>query len=139
VLFRCDGRFRSKLGVSPRRAKNVLGSYDPDARLLTIVQFNLPAGAAGMRYVNSLWEIQEDPFAGDVVNSYNDGEEKPGAGQLGPFYEIETSSPAAEAKPDAAVTHAHRTFHFAGDAEGLNELSRKVLGVDLETVPFPEE
>ncbi len=135
VLFRCDGRYRSKLGVSPRRAKDVLGSYDPATRLLTVVQFNLPAGAAELPYVNSLWEVQDAPFAGDAVNSYNDGEETPGAGQMGPFYEIETSSPAAEVAPNEAVTHVHRTFHFTGDFAGLNTLARKVLGFDLAKLP----
>ena len=139
VLFRCDGRFRSKLGVSARRARNVLGSYDPDARLLTIVKFNLPEAPAELPYVNSLWEIQDEPFAGDVVNSYNDGEETPGAGQLGPFYEIETSSPAAELAPEQAVTHVHRTFHLTGDFEPLNAISRAVLGVDLESIPLPQD
>jgi len=138
VLFRCDGKYRSKLGVSPRRARSVVGSYDPDAGVLTVVQLNLPAGAADLPYVNSLWEVQDAPFAGDAVNSYNDGEETPGAGQLGPFYEIETSSPAAELAPNQAVTHVHRTFHFAGDADGLAALARAVLGVDLEAVDWPD-
>ena len=138
VLFRCDGEFRSKLGVCPARAEDVLGSYDPDQRLLTIVQFSLPAGAAKLPYVNSLWEIQDAPFAGDAVNSYNHGEETPGAGQMGPFYEIETSSPAAELAANQAVVHVHRTFHFAGEFDQLNALSRKVLGVDLSTISFPE-
>ncbi len=138
VLFRCDGKFRSKLGVCPARARDVLGSYDPDQRLLTIVQFSLPAGARELPYVNSLWEIQEAPFAGDAVNSYNDGEEAPGAGQMGPFYEIETSSPAAELAANQAVVHVHRTFHFAGEFDDLNALSRKLLRVDLSTISFPE-
>ncbi len=138
LLFRCDGKFRSKLGVSPRRARSVLGSYDPDARVLTIVQFNLPAGAGRLPYVNSLWEMQDEPFAGDAVNSYNDGEERPGAGQLGPFYEIETSSPAAELAPEQGITHVHRTFHFTGEFGPLNALCRGVLGVDLEGIDFPE-
>jgi len=138
VLFRCDGKFRSKLGVGPGRAKNVLGSYDPDGRLLTIVQFNLPERAAERAYVNSLWEIQDEPFRGDVVNSYNDGEETPGAGQLGPFYEIETSSPAAEIAPDTGIHHVHRTFHFTGKADALNALSTRILGVDLANLPFPD-
>ncbi|KPK83866.1 MAG: hypothetical protein AMJ81_07115 [Phycisphaerae bacterium SM23_33] len=137
VLFRCDGRFRSKLGVSPARARSVLGSFDPDARILTVVQFNLPAAAGRLPYVNSLWEIQDEPLAGDAVNSYNDGEETPGAGQFGPFYEIETSSPAAELAPHEAVTHVHRTFHFTGQLETLNELSQRVLGVDLGEITFP--
>jgi len=138
VLFRCDGRFRSKLGVSPGRARNVLGSYDPDGRVLTIVQFNLPGAATHLPYVNSLWEIQDAPFAGDAVNSYNDGEEAPGAGQLGPFYEIETSSPAAELAPDEGLTHVHRTFHFSGPFDELNHLAGHVLGVDLNQIEFPK-
>jgi hypothetical protein len=130
MLYTCDGKFRSKIGISPRRAKNVLGSYDPDAQRLTIVQFNLPAGAAKLPYVNSLWEMQDKPFAGDVVNSYNDGVDDTGK-QLGPFYEIETSSPAAELASGESTTHLHRTFHFAGDFDALNDLAGTILGVDL--------
>jgi len=131
LLFACDGKFRSKIGISPARAKDALGSYDPDAKVLTIVRFNLPAGAAKLPYVNSLWELQERPFAGDVVNSYNDGEPSPGAGQLGPFYEIETSSPAAELAPGESVTHVHRTFHVSGKPDALNDLASKTLGIGL--------
>jgi len=132
LLFCCDGRYRSKLGISPRRARDCLGSYDPDARLLTIVQFNLPEHAADLPYVNSLWETQDAPFAGDAVNSYNDGEEAPGSGQLGPFYEIETSSPAAELAPNQGITHVHRTIHLTGDHEDLNAVAKRCLGVDLD-------
>ncbi len=138
LLFRCDGRRRSKLGISPRRTRDVIGSYDPDAGMLTLVQFNLPARAAELPYVNSLWEIQDAPFDGDVINSYNDGEETPGSGQFGPFYEIETSSPAAELAPNEGIIHVHRTMHFAGEFDDLNGLSKSVLGVDLSMVRFPE-
>ncbi len=131
LLFACDGGLRSKIGVSPARAKDVLGSYDPDAKVLTIAQFNLPDHAADLPYVNSLWELQDAPFAGDAVNSYNDGEAEPGAGQLGPFYEIETSSPAAELAAGESITHVHRTIHLAGDQVALNELAGAVLGVEL--------
>jgi hypothetical protein len=134
LLFSCDGKYRSKLGISRTRARGVAGSYDPDARLLTIVQFNLPGGAAKLPYVNSLWKMQDDPFGGDVVNSYNDGEAAPGSGQLGPFYEIETSSPAAELAAGEAIRHVHRTFHFSGDAGALNRLAAAVLGVDLSAI-----
>jgi len=131
VLFTCDGRFRSKIGINPRRSKGIIGSYDADAKVLTIVQFNQPPTAAELPYVNSLWQIQDDPFAGDAINSYNDGEERPGCGQLGPFYEIETSSPAASLPPGKSITHAHRTFHFAGEAGALGDLAVATLGADL--------
>ncbi len=134
LLFTCDGKHRSKIGISPARCKSVLGSFDPDANVLTVVQFTLPAGAAKLPYVNSLWKLQDEPFAGDVVNSYNDGEAAPGAGQLGPFYEIETSSPAAALGPDAGITHVHRTFHFSGPRAALNDLALCLLGVDLAEI-----
>ena len=133
VLFACDGRFRGKIGISRPRAKDVLGSFDPDGGVLTVVQFNKPRVAARLPYVNSLWKIQKDPFAGDVVNSYNDGEAAPGAGQLGPFYELETSSPAADLAPQASLTHIHRTCHYAGAFDELNFLAKRILGIDLTT------
>jgi hypothetical protein len=131
----CDGKWRSKIGIAPARARNVLGSFDPDSSVLTIAQFNLPSDAANLPYVNSLWKIQDAPFAGDAVNSYNDGEETPGGGQLGPFYELETSSPAAELAEGGKIAHIHRTFHFAGPREAIGQLAKKILGVDPTIAP----
>ncbi len=115
--------------MSPQRAKPVAGSYDAVNRVLTIVHYTMPAGAEA--YVNSMWEIQEEPYAGDVVNSYNDGPPEPGKKPLGPFYELETSSPAAALGPGESLTHVHRTFHFSGPAEALDKVARAVLGVGL--------
>ena len=129
ILFKVDGRHRSKVGISPVRAANVLGSFDPAAEALTIVQFNLPAGAAKLPYVNSQWMIQDDPLAGDAVNAYNDGGTRDGQAT---FYELESSSPAAALKGDDSITHTHRTCHFIGRRDGLRELATKVLGVELD-------
>ncbi|MGC9454734.1 MAG: DUF6786 family protein [Phycisphaerae bacterium] len=134
VFFTCDGKFRSKIGIAPRRSREVLGSYDADGGVLTIVWFNLPDNALKLPYVNSLWEMQDEPYAGDVVNSYNDGPPAPGEKPMGPFYEIETSSPAAELKPGQSITHKHRTAHFAGEFDALNELAKGILGVDLSEI-----
>jgi hypothetical protein len=66
-----------------------------------------------------------------VVNSYND----PGTGDgQATFYELETSSPAAALKPAESITHIHRTCHFMGNDEGLKELARKILGVNLSRI-----
>lgn len=134
LLFSCDGEFRSKIGISPSRSKNVLGSYDPDKRSLTIVQFNLPGGASRLPYVNSLWRLQDQPFAGDVVNAYNDGKAQGSQKPPGRFYELETSSPAAELSPGQDVTHVHRTMHFQGAADGLSQIALRVLGADLAQI-----
>jgi hypothetical protein len=132
LFFRGDGLHRSKIGIPPARALPVLGSYDASDRVLTLVQFTRPADATD--YVNSMWQIQTKPYAGDVANSYNDGPPAPGAKPLGPFYELETSSPAAALAPAASLVHRHRTLHFVGDAAVLDAVSRKALGVGLTEI-----
>ena len=104
----------------------------PSRHVLTIAGFDLPQGATD--YVNSMWEIQKQPFAGDAVNSYNDGPPAPGAKPLGPFYELETSSPAAALAPGARLTHVHRTAHVEGDEAALDAIARRVLGVSLAEI-----
>jgi hypothetical protein len=132
VYFRADAGYRSKIGISPRRAKPVMGSYDAAGRSLTLVEFTLPPDTYD--YVNSSWEIQEKPYGGDPVNSYNDGSPKPGAKQLGRFYELESSSPALALKPGASARHVHRTFHLEGSERELDLVARSVLGVRLDQV-----
>ena len=129
LSFTCDGKERGKIGLTPGRAKSVLGSYSAEAKLLTIIHYDGPK--RGAPYVNSMWEHQRDPYAGDAVNSYNDGPPAPGKPALGGFYEIETSSPAAELAPGQDLVHTHRTFHFVGEPRALEAIAWKVLGVRL--------
>ena len=132
LFFKGDGRHRSKIGVSAARARPVLGSYDASAGVLTLVRFDRPQGASD--YVNSMWEIQKEPYRGDVVNSYNDGPPEPGAKPLGPFYELETSSPAAALAPGESLVHRHRTIHYTGDEKALDAVARATLGVSLAQI-----
>lgn len=132
LFFSGDGQYRSKIGLSPQRAKSVLGSFDAVNRVLTIVQYNKPE--AVVDYVNSMWQLQEQPYKGDVVNSYNDGPAEPGAKPLGPFYELETSSPAAPLKPGKSISHLHRTFHLQGPEADLNPVAKAILGVTIAEI-----
>jgi hypothetical protein len=132
IFFSGDGKHRSKIGLSPKRCKPVAGSYDAANKVLTLVQFTRPEGAAD--YVNSMWKMQDNPYAGDVVNSYNDGPTSPGGKPLGPFYEIESSSPAAALAPGESLTHVHRTLHLQGDEAALDPIARAALGVGLEEI-----
>jgi len=132
LFFSADGTCRSKIGLSPRRAKPLLGSYDAANHVLTLVQYTLPKGVTD--YVNSMWEIQKKPFGGDAINSYNDGPPAPGKKPLGPFYELETSSPAAALKPGQSLTHLNRTLHLQGSEEALDPIARATLGVSLEEI-----
>ena len=104
----------------------MLGSYDATRQLLTIVQYTKPEGATD--YVNSMWELQAEPFKGDVVNSYNDGPPSPGVKQLGPFYELESSSPALALKPGESAAHIHRTIHLQGGEAAVRAFGQALLG-----------
>ena len=132
IYFSADGKFRSKIGINPKRSKAVLGSYDADNKVLTVVQFNQPAGA--MDYVNSLWKLQDNPYGGDTANCYNDGPPSPGGKPLGPFYELESSSPAAALAPGKSLSHIHRTIHLSGSEAALDGVARTTLGVSLADI-----
>jgi hypothetical protein len=127
ICYRGDGQQRGKIGVSARRARPVLGSYDADSGVLTLVTYTLPADAAGRGYVNSLWQQQGDPYDGDAINAYNDGPATVGAAPFGPFYELETSSPALALAPGESAEHVHRTLHFVGAPEDLDPIARGAL------------
>ena len=131
IFFRTDGKSRGKLGIPPKRATGVMGSYDSDNKILTLLICRLPEGKTD--YVNSAWEIQKSPFSGDALNSYNDGPLEDGS-QMGPFYELETSSPAAALKPGESLSHIQITMHLTGDLKEIDRVSRKVLGVSLEEI-----
>jgi hypothetical protein len=133
VIYFCgDGKFRSKIGINPQRSKAVLGSYDADNKVLTLAQFSQPAGVTD--YVNSLWKLQDNPYGGDAANSYNDGPVAPGAKPLGPFYELESSSPAAALAPGKSLSHIHRTIHLTGPESALDSVARATLGVSLAEI-----
>lgn len=132
AFFSGDGKYRSKIGVSPKRCKPLLGSYDSTNKVLTLAQFTFDEKKT--EYVNSMWKLQEQPFAGDVANSYNDGPPAPGAKPLGPFYELESSSPAAALKPGETIEHVHRTIHILGTDAELDALAKATLGAGLQEI-----
>jgi hypothetical protein len=132
IFFKADGQQRGKIGLSPLRSKDLLGSYDPKASSLTIIKYNKPEH--NIDYLNSKWEIQKEPYRGDAVNAYNDGPPEPGIKPLGPFYELETSSPAAALSAGEKIFHVQYTLHLEGNEKDLNVISLKVLGVSLKEI-----
>ncbi|MFD2936826.1 DUF6786 family protein [Spirosoma flavum] len=129
ALFTADAHYRSKIGVSPARATNWLGSYDSKTQTLTLITYDFDQ--KDRQYVNSAWEHQKNPYSGDVINAYNDGPMKSGQTQMGKFYELESSSPAASLVPGAKQKHRHTTFHLQGSEQQLNQVSRQLLFTDL--------
>jgi hypothetical protein len=132
IFFKGDGLFRSKIGLNWKRAKNVLGSYDGEKSALTVVQYSKPEEE--LPYIKSMWEIMDDPYGGDVINSYNDGPAGTDGKMLGPFYELETSSPVKELGPGEEMMHIHRTFHIQGNEQDLDRICEKVFGIKLNLI-----
>lgn len=128
VMFKGDGTLRFKLGLPPQNIVPIIGSFDADLGVLTIVTYTYEGDTT---YVNSLWKYQDNPYAGDVVNSYNDGPLENGD-QLGPFYELESSSSTRELKPGEMIKHVHKTYHFEGAFDALDAISIKILGKSLK-------
>ncbi|GAB3690416.1 hypothetical protein GCM10027592_07670 [Spirosoma flavus] len=130
LYFKADGKSRGKLGIPPNRAKTIAGSYDAENNVLTLTLFDIDKNAT---YLNQEWKLVSDPLKGDAVNAYNDGPLADGS-QMGPFYEIESVSPAAFLKPNETLIHKHAVFHLTGEKSQLDAIAQKTLGVSLETI-----
>ena len=68
-----------------------------------------------------------------MINSYNDGPLEDGT-QMGPFYEIESSSPALALKQGETVAYRQTTMHLQGPYQAMRELAKKIVGVDLDAI-----
>lgn len=133
AYFSGNGQRRGKIGLRPEHSLGICGSFDPDRGVLTVVKYRQPATTV-TDYVNSMWELQDKPYAGDAINAYNDGPPAPGAKPLGPFYELETSSPALALKPSETGEHVQDTYHFEGSQTQLDPLARALFGVSTAQI-----
>lgn len=131
IYFRIDGQFRSKLGLPAGRALHLCGSYDSERGVLTILRCRRPQEPCV--YVNGQWGPQDNPFDGDVINAYNDGPLEDGS-IMGPFYEIETSSPGAELAPGESLTHVQTVIHLQGNDKALAPIVKEVFGANLDEI-----
>lgn len=130
LYFKADGKSRGKLGIVPDKAKTFAGSYDSQNKVLTAIMFDAEPEA---RYLNQEWNTTKPPFSGDAVNAYNDGPLADGS-QMGPFYEIESVSPAAFLKPNQSLSHKQSVFHFTGSEQSLDGIAKKLFGVSIEDI-----
>lgn len=130
LFFKIDGRLRSKIGLPKESARNICGSYDSASHTLTMLKIDRPSSGD---YVNGKWGTQADAYAGDVLNAYNDGPTDTGE-VMGPFFEIEASSPAASLRPSESLTHTQYTLHLQGSERALAPVARQLLGISLEQI-----
>ncbi|TAN11252.1 MAG: hypothetical protein EPN37_17610 [Chitinophagaceae bacterium] len=130
LYFKADGKSRGKIGLPPYRAKGIEGSYDAANHALTILTADIDPTA---KYLYQKWDTTGATFDGDALNAYNDGPLADGS-QMGPFYEMESVSPAAFLQSGASLSHRQSVYHFTGSEKALNIISEKLLGVSLDDI-----
>ena len=118
LMFRADARERSKIGLSRSRASSVIGSMDLAKNLFTLWRFPI---RRRMPYVNSMWEQQKNPYAGDVTNAYNDD------GAFGDFYELECSSHALALAPRERFSFPLEIHHYRAPRDQLTRAANQLL------------
>ncbi|QDT67579.1 hypothetical protein MalM25_04790 [Planctomycetes bacterium MalM25] len=133
IYFRGDARQVTKIGVSAARSRGVCGAWDAERGTLTITKYEPPSDPDAA-YVNSMLELQDEPYVGDAIHSYNDGPPADDPDRPATFYELETSSPAQALGPGDTGQHAQETYHFQGPREAIDRITRGVLGVSLEEI-----
>ncbi|MDD4589336.1 MAG: hypothetical protein PHG06_02740, partial [Parabacteroides sp.] len=130
LYLKTDGKFRSKVGLNVMRTKAIAGNYDPDTKQLTVTTFDIdPKGI----YLNQEWDPRKDPLVGDAQNAYNDGPLEDGS-IMGPFFEMESASPAALLMPGETLYHTHNVFHFMGKENDLTLITKALLGVSIDDI-----
>lgn len=132
LFFKIDGEYRSKIGIPGARAKEICGSYDSSKSVLTLVWCSLPDSEDAI-YVNGQWGEQDNPYAGDAINAYNDGPVEDGS-IMGPFYEIESSSPGVELSPGEEINHSQIVAHIQASPDAIAPIVAKVFDLDLDEI-----
>ena len=97
---------------------------------MTLVQYTRPADA--VNYVNSMWEIQREPYRGDVINSYNDGPPAPASRPWARSSSSRRPRRLSILLPAQRYTHVHRTFHLVGPDAELDRIARATIKVGLD-------
>ncbi|GAA4936736.1 hypothetical protein GCM10023314_06350 [Algibacter agarivorans] len=130
LLFKADGKYRSKIGIPKSLAPSVYGCYTKDKKRLTIVQY---LETNDSLYANSYVTKQKTPYKGEVIPIYNDGPMDYSPTNKHSFFELESTSSMRELQPKTdTLKHWHSVYHFSGDEHKLNELSKTLLGIDLK-------
>ncbi|WP_298487642.1 DUF6786 family protein [uncultured Maribacter sp.] len=131
LFYKADANYLNKIGTLAEYTLPYFGSYSPELNSLTIVKFSF--NSLDKEYVNAHPVNVENQYRGDVINVFNDGVWN-NVGPFGPFYELETSSPAKELKVGESISHFQEVYHFNGSEAELNKISEKIFGIKLKTV-----
>ncbi len=130
VRMRMDGSKLGEIFMNPKRTRNILGAYDSDQNLLTIITFVPPPAPA--KYIAPYWRRTNDMLDGDAVSIFNNGPANHDTFYADKFFKTSTFSPALALEPQKSQLHIQRTFHFKGSEYELEKIAQKLLGVSMK-------
>ncbi len=129
MLFKTDGKYRSKIGIPHVMAPDIYGCYAQERNRLTIVQYRKTKETM---YSNSHVTEQENPYEGEIIPIYNHGTMDYSTTHKTSFFELESTSAFVELPPNRHIGHYHRVYHFSGSENALNQLSESLLKISLK-------
>ncbi len=129
VRMRVDGTKLGEITMNPNRSKGIIGSYDSERNILTVITYIRPASPK--KYLPANWRRTNDLFEGDALSVFNNGPAHQGTFKADKFYETSTYSPAIALEPGKSQLHVQRIFHFEGSEYELGLLSEKLLGIPM--------
>lgn len=131
LLFKGDGKFRSKIGIPPEMTIPLFGSLDLENNILTIIQFQFENDH---RYFNSDLGFQDNPYEGDVISVYNNDPEMVVGKRIHSFFELESASAMKALKKSEFMEHYHRTYVIEGNQELLFKLCNELFQSDKKQI-----
>lgn len=131
LLFKVDGRYRSKIGIPSKIAPTRYGCYSKSMARLTIVEFQWDSEGS---YSKTGPEFQKEPFVGEAIPIYNNGPMDLTISEDSSFYELESLSSMKELSPEESIEHVHTVYHFSAEFQELQILSQMLLGFDLTKI-----
>jgi hypothetical protein len=124
VLFKANGRVRTKIGQNRSRATGLLGSYNLQTDEMILMDYDF---YPQLEYAASYWYEQPQPYHGDVISFSAEGPDRPG-GSPGRCYELESMSPAMFLSPGETFTWRTRTMHLIGPKRAMATICQRFLG-----------
>ncbi len=124
VLFKADGRFRTKIGQNRSRATGLMASYNLATNEMIVLDYDF---YPHLEYAASYWYEQPEPFEGDCMSFSAEGPD-------GRCYELEAISPALFLSPGASFTFRTRTMHLRGPRVDMARICRAHLGAGIATL-----
>ncbi|MBR6389498.1 MAG: hypothetical protein IKS15_05205 [Opitutales bacterium] len=130
VRMRLDGAKLGEIFMNPRRSRSIMGFYDSDKNLLTIIAVVPPASQK--KYLVPYWRRTNDMLDGDALGLFNNGPANHDTFYADKLFKATTFSPALALKPQKSQLHIQRTFHFCGSEYELEKIAQKLLGVGIK-------